>query len=982
MPLKLVTGPANSGKAGEVLGAYRARLAEDPVLVVPRFEDVEHSRRELAGRGVVFGARVVRFADVFAEIAQRALDTPAPPRASRVQRELIVERVVGATRLRVMARSAARPGFVRAATRFVAEIERAMIEPDRLERALRAWAGSSARRGYAEDVAAIYAGYRKGLAEAGLTDDELFARAALDALRREPHRWGRTPLFLYGFDDFTPLELDAIETVAGRAGADVVISLPYERGRAAFRAVAPVFARLEELADEEVALGPSTAHYAEASRPALHHLERGLFAAADGPHPEPGAAVRLHTAGGERAEVELVAADVLGLLREGTAPGDVAVVFRDPGHYATLVDQVFGAYGVPFAIERNLPFAHTALGRALLAYVRAAGSEGTDEDLLTWLRAPGRLRQPERADRLEARVRQDGRRTARVARELWERDNWPLGEIDRLRGARRLDGYLAVLEGELERLFADPYRRAAHLLSGAELEDARAFVAARGGLRALRAAARGPGAEGFTRAGMLETLAALPVIVGEEAGPDRVRVAAPEAIRARRYQAVYVCGLQAGEFPRAAAPEPFLADDVRREVNREGGLGLPIREDDLERERHLFYVCATRAERRLVLSTRLTDEEGNPAARSFLVDEVAGLLAEGELERRATRRTLADVTWAPAAAPTELEWERGVALRGPRRPAEEPAGLFAAAALEQLENTHEFSAGALETFADCPVKWLVEKLLRPDALEPDPEPMVRGSFAHDVLRATFERLRERTGSARLTAANLAEAETIMLEALAEKRGDFRLSPHAARVRAAERRLEFDLLRHLRHEAASGNRFEPTAFELDFGMPAPDGEEGHPGLDLGNGDRIHIRGRIDRIDTLGEHALVRDYKGGKTVFPVAKWAEKHRLQAPLYMLVAREVLGLSPAGGVYVPLGGTDRRPRGAVSAAFADALGADAHDQDVVAPEALDALLDGARGEVREVVGRLRSGAIRPCPETCAWNGGCSYPSICRREST
>ena len=57
MPLTLVTGPANAAKAGAVLGAACATAShEEPVLVVPSFEDVEHSQRELAERGAVFGA--------------------------------------------------------------------------------------------------------------------------------------------------------------------------------------------------------------------------------------------------------------------------------------------------------------------------------------------------------------------------------------------------------------------------------------------------------------------------------------------------------------------------------------------------------------------------------------------------------------------------------------------------------------------------------------------------------------------------------------------------------------------------------------------------------------------------------------------------------------------------------------------------------------------------------------------------------------
>src|ERR671933_425436 len=60
MGLKLVTGPANSGRAGEVLGAYRARIADDPILVVPALRDVSQLQRELARTGGTLGAGVAR----------------------------------------------------------------------------------------------------------------------------------------------------------------------------------------------------------------------------------------------------------------------------------------------------------------------------------------------------------------------------------------------------------------------------------------------------------------------------------------------------------------------------------------------------------------------------------------------------------------------------------------------------------------------------------------------------------------------------------------------------------------------------------------------------------------------------------------------------------------------------------------------------------------------------------------------------------
>jgi ATP-dependent helicase/DNAse subunit B len=967
VPLRLVTGPANSGKAGVLLDGYRSRLHEEPILVVPSFEAVEHTQRELADGGAVFGARVVRFKWLFKEIADRA--GYRAKIASDLQRKLIAEQAVGSLELSALARSAARPGFIEAAVRLLGELERSMVDPPRFTRALRDWAGDGPRRQYAEEVAALYAAYRRRLEESGFTDGDLFAWNALDALRRDAPAWGTTPVFVYGFDGFTPLELDAMETLSRVVGADVMVTLPYERGRVAYKAVARVFEELSALASEPpLELPPVDEHYAPKSRDALHHLERSLFADKSRRR-KPGGAVRLLAAGGQRAEVELVASEVLALLRSGTQPGDVAVVYRDPAAYASLVGQVFDAYGIPFALSRELPLEHTAVGRGTLALLRCALLDGSDADLLAYLRTPGKLDNQALADRLEADVRQDGAETADRARELWELRRWPLEEIDSLRAAAA-DGpgrLIRELRFQLERLFSAPYVRQARLLDGAEREDARAFQAAASALDQLRGFASRMDARRLH-----DILASLPVWLGESSQPDRVLVARPEHVRARRFEALFVCGLQEGEFPRGRRPEPFLPDEDRRAIAKASGLLLPIREDELGRERYLFYVAASRAERALFLSSRFSDEEGNPQPSSFFLEDVKDLFTE--IEPR--RRSLSDVVWPLADAPTEVEWERAAAALGPRVDVTGPDGLTDDDLLERLGSQDAFSASALETFADCPVKWLVERMLNPEALEPDPEAMVRGRYAHEVLELTLGRLRERTGARRVTRENLPEAERILREALREKQSSFRLSPKQTRVRAAVRRLEFDLLRYLRHESERDGMFEPAELELGFGVP----DASLPALSFER-EGISVRGVIDRVDTWGEHALVRDYKSGRSAYPVAEWEDKHRLQAAVYMIAVRELMGLQPAGGVYVPLAGTERRPRGMLSNELRDELGSDFYDNDFRDPAEFDEQLDRARETVCELVRRMRAGAVRPCPETCRWSSaGCQHPTICRHE--
>ncbi|HLM09539.1 MAG TPA: PD-(D/E)XK nuclease family protein, partial [Thermoleophilaceae bacterium] len=769
-----------------------------------------------------------------------------------------------------------------------------------------------------------------------------------------------TPLFAYGFDDFTPLELDALETISGRCGADVVVSLPFEPGRAAFRAVARIREELLARGAAERPLPALDDHYAPGSRGALHHVERSLFEDAAA-RMAAGRAISFQSAGGERAEVELAGARVLELLTAGVTPGDVAVVFRDPRRYSSLVEQVFGAYAIPYSIDRRVPFAHTGIGRGLLALMRCAAPGGSADDLLAYLRTPGLLDVPALADLLEAEVRRTGAHAAAAARAIWERERWPLHEIDRLARAADPAAYVGELEQRLLRLFTRPHERRAPVLRGPQLEEARALSVAQKALADLR----GAGDLGAVRRALEE----LEVHTGEGAQPDRVQVADPAAIRARRFEAVLVCGLQEGEFPRGAAPEPFLPDEDRREVASASGLVLPVREDRLDRERYLFYVCASRAERLLVVSSRTSDEEGNPQAESFFVDDLRSLLEDGAELRT---RSLADVTWPAESAPTAAEWDRALAAQGARREPPAAGPLTWGPVLERLAARAAVSAGALEHYADCPVKWLVDDVLRPQELVPDPEAMVRGEYAHSVLERTYRRLREQTGDRRVTHANLGRAERILLEELREGAASFQISPKATRVRAAQRRLEFDLLRWLRAEADSDSGFEPEHLELRFGYG------GDEPVEIGG---LRVSGRIDRVDTRDGQALVIDYKTGKKVdrYKVASWEPENRFQAALYMLVVERLLGVQAAGGVYVALGGEDPRPRGML-ARDVDALGSRFVDNDRLPDDEFREKLAWALERIREADAAMRRGELCSKPERCAWNGGCKYPSICRSE--
>src|SRR4051812_38246309 len=195
MPLNLVTGPANAGKARHVLDAVRGRVEDDPLLVVPTVHDAEAYRRELAEGGTVFGPRVMVFDGLIAEMAHRA--GSAEEALGPAQRDRLLAAAVAAAELEALAASAGSPGFVGAVGALVAELQRELVTPQRFAQAMTAWGVAHGRETYAGEVAALYRGYRERLDGLCRVDGELRAWRAPGAPRGGPPKRGGPPRFPY-----------------------------------------------------------------------------------------------------------------------------------------------------------------------------------------------------------------------------------------------------------------------------------------------------------------------------------------------------------------------------------------------------------------------------------------------------------------------------------------------------------------------------------------------------------------------------------------------------------------------------------------------------------------------------------------------------------------------------------------------------------------------------------------------------------------
>ncbi len=406
------------------------------------------------------------------------------------------------------------------------------------------------------------------------------------------------------------------------------------------------------------------------------------------------------------------------------------------------------------------------------------------------------------------------------------------------------------------------------------------------------------------------------------------------------------------------------------------GLALRGHETTLDEERYLLYSAVSRPTALLVLSWHVSDDDGEAQVRSPFVDDVLDCLspspavttrrlgddhlgARGAGERRTRRssRAAADDGQAATSAP---------------RPA--AAGLEHPVVLAELGAREAFSATEIEAYASCPVKWFIERFLRPASLDPDAEPLGRGSVAHAALEHTLRELGEP-----LTPQSAGRAIALMRRALAEVEAANPLSVNPRRRVAARHRLEADLARYLQGAAASGSSYLPSHFELSFGLPDSDREA----VAVADGLSHPRQDRPGRPLTAGrprDHRRLQGPCDAGLVDRVAQPRASSR-RGSTRSCSRRCSRSVEVAGALYQPLGADPviRTRRAASCATTPTSAALDVKAGDRVTAQEREELLGDIRRAALRVVDGIRAGQLEPTPESCAWDGsGCAYPGICR----
>jgi ATP-dependent helicase/DNAse subunit B len=960
--LSLVVGPAHAGKVALLYERYLQLLDRDPWLIVPNQADVEVVERELVTRsGGLLAGTVGTFDRLFEALATG--DGRGRRPIGETARALLVRRAIAAGDPDAPWTSLRFPGYADSLAGTLAELEGGLLDPEML----------------AGPLATLVREYRALLDGQARWDRGALRRRAIDRLTGDLDAWAGSPVLAYGFEDLTMAEWRLLEALAART--DVHVSLPYEPGRAAYASLSRTAGDLAALAEGAVVELPAAA--SQHLPTSIAHIERHLFAddpvrgALDG-------SVRFLEAAGLRATLELVAEEALTLIRSGVAPEKISVICPSLDAIRATAHTAFEALGVPIAVEGVEPFRGTPFGQSLLALLRFAWGSGERPQLFSHLRSPYSGVARREVDWVEGKLRGRGVRTAERTLEV----------TTELRAGKPM-ATVAVVQEEgrptaIVRTLIDVMVRSAH-----GIERVPATSAAQHDLRAREAVVRAldeldeleAGGIVGTRADVLHALERLAVRGAAPGAPGRVAVTDLQRARTRRFDAVFIVGLEQGTLPRRDRPSPFLDEEARKRLDESRGARLQ-RPDTASRDRYLFITACTRASRRLTLVRQAASEDGSPREPSPFWEAVCAVFEEDDVRRFTTRRALSSITRELEAASTERERLRALAtlsttspdeaealalangwdrrLRRARSAFERSNNITDPRALALLGGREAWSVSELERMGSCSAAWFFERYLRPATIDKSVDRLLRGSVLHVALQRFYQALPSVIpGAERVTEANLEEALGLMRECVGQAiETGVRIDVDELERRELEAGLVRDLEQLLRQAASTPVSFVPRKLEVPFRF------ELEPG--------VKVSGKIDRVDgdAMSARGIVIDYKSGRAS-SATDIERDDLLQIPLYMLVLREQLGLEAMGGVYVPVGGM-RKIRGMLRDGDERVPGFVADDY--LEPEEFDRVIEDARTTAVTLVKRIKAGDITRDPHGGDCPAWCDLWRMCRRE--
>lgn len=713
-------------------------------------------------------------------------------------------------------------------------------------------------------------------------------------------------------------------------------------------------AEAEVTRGEDVFVKGGPNRFAEA--PALCYLEQNLFRYQYEPYTEKQHEIHMFEALSPREEVHQTALYIRKLIREeGLTYRDIAVVIGDLEGYASYVETEFGQLEIPCFLDRTRGIVLNPMieyiKSALQLYIR----DFSYDTVFHFLRSGMADISREEIDELENYVIRTGARGYRTYSRLFTRKTEEMQQGSGQEDTERAEETLERLN-RIRQQFADTVEilhMAPRAKAGEYVDHLYDFLEQNQVQQKLlnyqqRFEQEGDLAKAREYAQIyrlvMDLLDQIYELLGEEeislqefadileAGfgeitvgtipqnVDRIVVGDMERTRLKQVKVLFFLGVNDGNIPKNASKGGIISDMDREFLIESGTEMAPSPRQQMYIQRLYLYLNMTKPSQRLYLSYAKVNSDGKGIRPSYLIDTVRKLFPQLAVEYPQNRSRLEQIEGRQEGARYLAEELREYAdgtLREEerqdfylmyrayeadpegrdrltaaafRRYKESGLSRIVARALygRQLEN----SVSRLETYAACACRHFLQYgLSLQEREEFGFEVSDMGNVYHAVLENFAGKLAESGRTWWDFDENFAtQAIKEAVEGYAATYGETVLYSSARNEYAITRmsriltRTVLTLQQHLKQGS-----FQPDDYELSFRF-AEDLDSIH--VDLSEEEKMHLQGRIDRIDVSedAEHVYVKviDYKSGNKKFDLAALYYGLQLQLVVYMNAAMEL----------------------------------------------------------------------------------------------
>lgn len=690
--------------------------------------------------------------------------------------------------------------------------------------------------------------------------------------------------------------------------------------------------------------------------PALCYLEQNLFRYQYEPYTEKQCEIRMFEALSPREEVHQTALYIRKLIREeGLTYRDIAVVIGDLEGYASYVETEFGQLEIPCFLDRTRGIVLNPMIEYIKSVLQLYIRDFSYDTVFHFLRSGMADISREEIDELENYVIRTGARGYRTYSRLFTRKTEEMqqgsGQEDTERAEEtmeRLNRIRQQFADTVEILHMAPRAKAGeyvdHLYDFLEQNQVQQKLLnyqqqfeQEGDLAKAREYAQIYrlvmdlldqiyGLLGEEEISLQEFADILDAGFGEitvgtiPQNVDRIVVGDMERTRLKQVKVLFFLGVNDGNIPKNASKGGIISDMDREFLIESGTEMAPSPRQQMYIQRLYLYLNMTKPSERLYLSYAKVNSDGKGIRPSYLIDTVRKLFPLLAVEYPQNRSRLEQIEGRQEGARYLAEELREYAdgtLREEerqdfylmyrayeadpegrdrltaaafRRYKESGLSRIVARALygRQLEN----SVSRLETYAACACRHFLQYgLSLQEREEFGFEVSDMGNVYHAVLENFAGKLAESGRTWWDFDENFAtQAIKEAVEGYAATYGETVLYSSARNEYAITRmsriltRTVLTLQQHLKQGS-----FQPDDYELSFRF-AEDLDSIH--VDLSEEEKMHLQGRIDRIDVSedAEHVYVKviDYKSGNKKFDLAALYYGLQLQLVVYMNAAMEL----------------------------------------------------------------------------------------------